>query len=461
MVKGFPKTKVCNLLSILLGALLALHLFSGSTYTLSAFQIRSDLSLLDQHSTSLRIKPFGEIQAKTHRSPLHFILSIESIDLERLEEDLAGKDPLGFLEELLQGEARLRLFSFFIRLLLLGGIGGGLLLALFRREKRLFLEGFIIGLLIAGALLLPAYQTYNLEAFRNPSFNGMLEAAPWMMGLVEEGLKTIHLLGDQVRAVTQNLEEIFASIHALEPGAMVTSDLRVLHVSDIHNNPVAFHFIEEMAEAFQVDMVIDTGDLTDYGTALEAEIAASISSLPAPYIFVPGNHDSPAVIEYLKDLHGVIVLERGSVEINGLLILGLQDPAAEGREIQASSQIAIEEYQEELKSLLRELERPPTILAVHDFRLAEPFLGEAPIILHGHSHGIEMRQEEGSVVINAGTTGAAGLRGLEGRKDIPYSLALLHFKEGEGSYQLLAVDLIRIRSRGGGFQLERVTVDPN
>lgn len=449
-----------NLLLILLGTLLAIHLFGGGTYTLSAFEIRTDVTLLTQNRTSLMIKPFGEIQAKTHHSPLSLCISLESIDLERLERDLTGKDPQLFFQEILKGEGRELLYSFLLRLLLCGGIGGGLFLYLVHREKRRFFEGFLIGLFITSLLLLSIYQTYTIDSFRNPSYYGMLEAAPWMMGLVEEGLRTIDLLGEQVRTVTKNLEEIFESIHALEPEKILASDLRVLHVSDIHNNPVAFHFIEEMIGTFQVDMVIDTGDLTDYGTTLEAEIGASISTFSVPYIFVPGNHDSPAVIEYLKGLEHVIVLEGGTLHIHGLQIVGLKDPAAERRELQTSDPDTIEDYREELKKLTQDLKRPPTIVAVHNKVLADNLLGEVPIILHGHTHRMNMYQERGTVVIDAGTTGAAGLRGLEGRQDIPYSLALLHFKEeGEEDYRLMAVDLIRIRSRGGGFQLERVAVD--
>ena len=44
------------------------------------------------------------------------------------------------------------------------------------------------------------------------------------------------------------------------------SVVRVLHVSDIHNNPVAFDFMEQIINNFNVDFVIDTGDITDYGT---------------------------------------------------------------------------------------------------------------------------------------------------------------------------------------------------
>ena len=47
-----------------------------------------------------------------------------------------------------------------------------------------------------------------------------------------------------------------------------------------------------------MDLVIDTGDLTDYGTAIETGLAGQIKTTKGvPYLFIPGNHDSPEVIQ--------------------------------------------------------------------------------------------------------------------------------------------------------------------
>lgn len=449
-----------NFIIILLGAITALQLFSAASYNLSAVQIKAELSLFGRGQTSFIINPFGEIRARTHSLPLHLILSLESIDLEQLEEVVVGQKPQELLQQIIVTEGRPILYSYILRTLLLGGIGGGVANFFWSREKRAFLEGLLIGFLLISALLLSVYSSYDMGAFTDPEFVGMLKAAPWMMSLVEEGLKNIHALGDQMRTIAQNLEDIFASINAQEPTGIFQSHRRILHVSDIHNNPVAFPFIQEIISTFQVEMVIDTGDLTDYGTALEAEIAASIANLPVPYIFVPGNHDSPAVISYLQQLNNVTVLEGGSINRGGIRITGLKDPSSEGREVGVADAHQLADYQEGLLTLISQLEGIPDIVAVHDIRLAEPLIGRIPVILHGHTHTPKMIQKQGTTIIDAGTTGAAGIRGLEGKTEIPYSLALLHFREDAAGYTLMAVDLIRIRSRGGGFHLERLAVDP-
>ena len=68
--------------------------------------------------------------------------------------------------------------------------------------------------------------------------------------------------------------------------------LRILHISDIHNNVAAMNFVQELAADFHADAVIDTGDLTDYGLPVEATLSKGLARLPMPYLFVAGNHDS-------------------------------------------------------------------------------------------------------------------------------------------------------------------------
>lgn len=105
------------------------------------------------------------------------------------------------------------------------------------------------------------------------------------------------------------------------------ADVLVLHVSDIHNNPVAYNFAAQVVESFDVDLILDTGDLTDWGTALEAEITRRIEALGRPYVFVSGNHDSPQVVQRLLETSHAVVLGE-PVVIAGLHIAGTGDLVA-------------------------------------------------------------------------------------------------------------------------------------
>ena len=53
------------------------------------------------------------------------------------------------------------------------------------------------------------------------------------------------------------------SVQSLAPDA---DTVRVLHVSDLHLNPQAFDVIEQIVDQFAIDVVVDTGDINDWGT---------------------------------------------------------------------------------------------------------------------------------------------------------------------------------------------------
>jgi hypothetical protein len=58
-------------------------------------------------------------------------------------------------------------------------------------------------------------------------------------------------------------------------------------------------------------------------------------------------------------------------------------------------------------------------------------------------------------MVNAGTTGEAGIRGLMAQGELPYTMVLLHFnRDGHGWYASVA-DVITVNKLDSGFVLER------
>ena len=157
----------------------------------------------------------------------------------------------------------------------------------------------------------------------------------------------------------------------------------MLHVSDIHNNPAAFDFIEKVVSSFAIDLIIDTGDLTDYGTELETELVSRVSSLPVPYLFVPGNHDSPQVIEAMRR-SGAVVLENETIELNGLLIGGVADPSAESPLMAVAPDQDLGEAGTAAHAQFLAAGTIPDVIAVHNPLLGTPFSGLSAAILSGH-----------------------------------------------------------------------------
>lgn len=313
------------------------------------------------------------------------------------------------------------------------------------------LSVLILALLLGATLIYP----YDTGAFANPRFEGALAAAPWIIGLAEQAADTVSALSEQLGVMAANLEKISSRLDQFSP-PFESGGIRVLHVSDIHNNPAAFDLIDKVTESFQIDLIIDTGDITDYGSELETELMARLTGLPLPYLFVPGNHDTPQSVEMLRR-EGAIILEPEPVEVAGLRIAGLADPAAATQAPEVFAEEAL--LKESLPGgALLEDKNPPHIFAVHNEIMAGPFLGKLPLILCGHSHSakIHFDDESGTIVVNAGTTGAAGVRGLLAPHKIPYSAVILNFSpDPDRGFKLTAADLITIEQLQDSFTLQR------
>ncbi|MCR3922446.1 MAG: metallophosphoesterase, partial [Firmicutes bacterium] len=245
-------------------------------------------------------------------------------------------------------------------------------------------------------------------------------------------------------------------VERLEPLGTVEGELKVAHVSDLHNNPAGMDFVRQVVNTFNVQMVIDTGDITDFGTEVEVGLAQPIEEFGIPYIFIPGNHDSPDVITRMKTLANVTVLEEGQIEVLGLRIAGIADPSSQNSGMVVALEPILDEYADRLQGIIDAEKLPPHIVAAHHPRIASRFLSSVPVILTGHLHQFSIREQGESVIINAGTTGAAGIRGLQTVREIPYSLVLLHFTHSEdGELYLKAADTIRVFQLQSGFSLER------
>ena len=115
-----------------------------------------------------------------------------------------------------------------------------------------------------------------MEAVSRPHYQGVLASAPWAMNLITMGVENVAVIGDNLRRISQELPLLYEQAENTKAIGETRSDLTVLHVSDIHNNPAAFDLITQLITNFRVNLVIDTGDLTDYGTVPEARLLARV-----------------------------------------------------------------------------------------------------------------------------------------------------------------------------------------
>ena len=101
-----------------------------------------------------------------------------------------------------------------------------------------------------------------------------------------------------------------------------------LVMSDLHCNMSMTPLIRDLAERSGADVILDAGDTTMNGTAVERVCVDSFASVApdgVPIVVADGNHDSEIIVDAQRS-HGMQVLEGEVVEVEGVRILGDRDP---------------------------------------------------------------------------------------------------------------------------------------
>jgi len=461
-VKENKRILCVGLLLAAISALAFVFLFSGTNFQIKAFQFKVDIVFKDWGKTEIFIPPIGKISAATHKTPLKLVITLQNIDLEVLKNMLKDSITKQEVINLFINEIYKCVKFIFYRSLFFAALGGSFAMLLLKNKNiYVYLRGAVIGILTAAFLLLGTYYTYDAKSFLKPEYQGILKAAPWMVGLAEEALVKVDKLEKQMEIIASNFYDMFEKIEEIKPlSSEDSSTIRVLHISDIHNNPAAYQFIKKVIADFDVSSIVDTGDITDFGTSLETTLVEEVGKLGIPYVFVAGNHDSPKVIETMSSLKNVILLNgRGSV-VGGIPIAGIADPSSKSSDIIFSEDAQFEQEINKIKELFEKEGFKPVIIAAHKPNIVREFVGYAPVLLCGHNHSFSIDNEGSSVIINAGTSGAAGIRNLQTSKEIPYTVVLLHFERDEGKNWILrAADLLTINNISGVFTMTRKIIN--
>ena len=89
----------------------------------------------------------------------------------------------------------------------------------------------------------------------------------------------------------------------------------------------------------------------------------------------------------------------------------------------------------QLAATVRNSPQPVNIALVHDPASAGPLAGTCPLVLAGHTHARQVSKlpeapgQQPTTLMVEGSTGGAGLRGLEGEKPTPLSMSVLYFDQ--------------------------------
>jgi predicted phosphodiesterase len=453
----------------LAGAVLAIALFGRVHAKVGPFDTTMAIRPSLKGHTVVHLAPLGTIDLDTHDWPVALDLTVDEIavaDAERIADDPSQLDTLG---DDAADEVRSALVGLAVRALIVGLLGGvaGALVA--RLAWRTALGGAAVGALLVTALGFGSWATFRADAVAEPRYTGLLTRAPAAVGDIDRVLDRFGEYREQLADLVDNVATLYLAGSELPVFEIDSRLIRVLHVSDVHLNPQAFDLMERLVEQFEVDAIADTGDLTDWGTDPEAQLVARIGRLRVPYVYVRGNHDSHSTQDAVAAQPNAVVLDGDGATVAGLRFWGIGDPRYtpdKSQQAAGSEQERASAFAPEVAADLADDEPPPVDVAmVHDRRMAEDLGGVVPLVLAGHGHEpdealIEPRDpEEGTddtgdgddtdtresttaepptttvpaeaaedtLLLAEGSTGGAGLRGLQGDEPEPLTASILYF----------------------------------
>jgi predicted phosphodiesterase len=251
-------------------------------------------------------------------------------------------------------------------------------------------SALLVASLGTAASIATTYQPDRFVEYRTSGVLGTVQRNAGMLAGVEARAEQVAPYLRNLLAVSQALQEKFVPSELSGPVAA-----RVLLVSDIHGAN-SYSLMRTIIEEEQIDAVIDTGDLINFGRVPEAEAAgmfAGIESLGVPYIFVDGNHDasSPtdtALLRRMDAVPNVVLLQDAAGQhlrysLNGLRITGFNDPRYFGddsRDLQGKAAPAADAYN-------RAMEGQPEsdVVLTHEPYAAE-LVDAGRLLIHGHIH---------------------------------------------------------------------------
>lgn len=236
--------------------------------------------------------------------------------------------------------------------------------------------------------------------------------------------------------------------------------LRVMAISDIHLANT-YTDIAKIAEQNDIDLVINTGDESEWGLngEITPEFKASVEQLTSevPMIWIAGNHDSPHTVAAMRTIPGVIVLgdkqknSDGSYKVRadevsayGLdiiattdpRVLGLSDEGIYGADDDGSNlkELALTANQQQLKDVPSDSfynialsHEPISAVTIPRYIIRDTAgLEESDVVqmtMSGHMHSqneIDQIQPSSQqpITLREGSTGGGGIRyeGTEGRQ---------------------------------------------
>lgn len=426
--------------------------WGATPHTIGPLQMRIAVVPAWGGGITVAVPPLGRLELPTHAGPLRVQAAVSGIAPGRARSLLTADDPGRTVTAQVTADSQDAVAEAAARAALVALLASGLTCAVVFRRRRAVLGGTAV---VTAALLVSAGvagATLRTQALTEPRFEGLLAQAPALVGRVQD----FDAYSQRVAQLTSNVARVYGSLATL-PATPDEDTTQVLWVSDIHLNPAAFAVMRRLVDQFEVEAIVDTGDITDLGTATENALVDAVGTFDVPYLWVRGNHDSLGTQAFMARQPGVQVLDDGDVvAVAGVRFAGVGDPLyTPNKRVKTDSERNAETLRaagEELRAAMEAQTDPVDVAVVHEPGMAGPLMGSVPLVLDGHVHERRSRVAEGTLELTQGSSGGAGLRTLDDEKALPLELSVLHFGP-DGA--LLAVDDITI----GGLGERSVTVE--
>jgi Calcineurin-like phosphoesterase len=481
--------------------------------------IQAEVSVVPSLSpgVTLLLPPAGQVSFATHVAPFAIQARISEVDLEGARGLIDSPSELDALRTSAPDQLRTAALQA-AGTTALCALAGALLLSLlvYRRRWRRTAEvasAVAVVVVVVGGV---GGVTFDPDKFAQPRFTGLLGQAPYVAGQASSLMRRLESYRSGLADIVGGITTLYATSDRLPVVAGADDVVSVLHVSDIHLNPLGFDLTQRLVKEFDVDMVVDTGDITTWGTEVESSVLSRIKDVGVPYVFVRGNHDSLRTQQAVAQNPNAIVLDGDVKVVKGLVLAGIGDPrftpdanapidplpspsvptkpaptpsstpgtartpgtssgaptatpspsasprpdwaASSDPEVRAGGRLAdiVQAWN------TGHPRQPVAVAAVHEPYAVPPLLGHVPVVLAGHFHSRSVKLDpSGTRIMIEGSTGGAGITSdtmhqVADGTPVPLDATLLYIaRAGDRAGQVVAYDQITV----GGFGLASVTIE--
>jgi predicted MPP superfamily phosphohydrolase len=429
------------------GSQLGLRLAGRTRAWIGPLRVSAGVQLGRSGGVHVQLPPAGSASIASHRGPISIQVRAEQIDPDHVDRIPANEHELR--AELSAAAEQARGLARTLAVRSVGAAAGGAALsaaACLRSRRDVGVAALTAaGVLASGAAV--AAGTRDRDAWREPQLQGLLRKAPLLLGDLRTAPGRIEAYRAQLIGLLCTATTVYRAVTEL-PEPPPVDAIRLLHLSDIHLSPLAYPLAKAVVDEYDVDVVVDTGDLVDWGTPAEQAVASQVAGLGVPYVFVKGNHDSRGIAEAVARQPNATVLDAGDepVDIAGLRFAGMADPRftpdkttgddrADHRVSEAAGPFAA--------SLAG---RGVDIALAHDPAAGRALADVVPLVLSGHTHRRSVHRYGETVVLVQGTSGGAGLRGVQAEPRVPVSLSVLYLDRA--TRRLVALDELTLGGIG-------------